>query len=105
MNYPVTQFKDKSFSWGFWLFAALFFVSLVLGNNLGLTKSTSGFLLGTAGSIPLLIQAATGYGLDASWTARFACNEHPKRFWSVLALSAVIAAWFWFIAYKRLLGT
>jgi hypothetical protein len=105
MNYPVDQFKDKSFSWGFLLFAALLFVPSAWGHNLGLTKSTSGLLLGAAGSIPFLIQATTGYGLDASWTAKFGCNEHPKRFWSTLALSVVMAVWFWYIAFQRLSGT
>ena len=104
MPYPIANLKDKSFSWGFLLVAALLLVPSIWGRDLGLTKTTTGVLLGVAGSIPFLIQAATGYGLDASWTTRFSRVEKPFQYWTTILLSAVFAIVFWVTAYTKYLG-
>ena len=101
MQYPVTRFKGKSFSWGFWLFLVLFLGPPTLGRSLALPEAASALLLGIAGSIPFLIQALTGYGLDASWTAKFDRVENPWPYWSTLLLSVALATAFWLTAFTR----
>lgn len=76
----------------------------IWGRNLGLGKPSIGFMVGVAGSIPFLIQAGTGYGLDASWTTRFSRIEKPFQYWTTLLLSAVVAIFFWATAYTKYLG-
>ena len=100
-KYPIHRFKDKSFSWGFWIFLVLFLGPAVLGNSLALPKTVSALLLGIAGSIPFFIQVITGYGLDASWTTKFDRSEYPWQYWSTLLLSIALAVAFWGTAYSR----
>ena len=101
---PNPNLQGKSFIWAFVVFVTLFSASAFWGKSFGFNHEWAALLLALAGFIPFLIQASTGYALDAMWVARFRRTEHPTRYWLMLLLSLAVAVWFSYVAYSMYAG-
>ena len=92
----------KSYLWAFFLFVGLFLVS-ALGSTIGLPNAWRAIFACAAGAIPLIVQIASGYGLDGRWVALYSRVEHPRKYWLRIVLSLAIATWFACAAHRMFL--
>lgn len=80
------RIKGRSFLWLFALCGGLAFLPVASSGLFALDKSVGRLMFASSMAIPFILQVFSGYALDQWWIARYSRIEHPRQYWSWLAV-------------------